>query len=126
MNMNDFVCPGRYCGRLDEIADVNNNISCGACPRGWRTIHPSDKCIPCTEQPTFYDWLFMTFMAALPLFYHWYYIEYVSMILYKLNICLLFLCIVIHFYILLSFEMVFTVTKLLSPIYQGSLFSLPF
>lgn len=75
MEMNDFVCPGRYCGRLDEISGVNNNVSCGACPRGWRTIHPSDKCIPCTEQPTFYDWLFMTFMATMPLFYHWYYIE---------------------------------------------------
>lgn len=67
-------CPGYYCGRF-PLPDGNLS-ECGACPRGWRTIEPnSDSCVACTDEPSFYDWLFLTFMAILPLFFHWYYIE---------------------------------------------------
>lgn len=75
-------CPGLYCGRF-KLPDGNLSI-CGACPRGSRTIIDQDMCLPCQDEPTFYDWLFLIFMAMMPLFYHWYYIEFHTFS-YKIN-----------------------------------------
>lgn len=68
MKQDLMHCPGLYCGR-SPTADGNWS-SCGACPRGYRTNH-SWACVPCMGEPNFYDWLYMGFMAMLPLVLHW-------------------------------------------------------
>lgn len=35
-------------------------------------------CEPCTESPELYDWLYLGFMAMLPLVLHWFFIEWYS------------------------------------------------
>ncbi|ESO93614.1 hypothetical protein LOTGIDRAFT_119100 [Lottia gigantea] len=62
-------CPGLYCGR------VNPGAECGACPRGYQP-NENSLCIRCENKPTFYDWLYMGFMALLSLCLHWFYIDY--------------------------------------------------
>lgn len=70
-------CPGLYCGR-QLLADGNWSEECGACPRGFRT-NASSACIPCDDEPIFYDWLYLGFMALLALVLHWFCIDTVSM-----------------------------------------------
>ncbi|XP_059476762.1 JNK1/MAPK8-associated membrane protein isoform X2 [Neocloeon triangulifer] len=66
-------CPGIYCGR-QQLPDGNWS-QCGACPRGFRANTSSSACVPCNSNPTLYDWMYLGFMALLPLTLHWYYID---------------------------------------------------
>lgn len=47
------------------------------CPRGERANHQK-VCERCTESPQLYDWLYLGFMAMLPLMLHWFFIEWYS------------------------------------------------
>lgn len=65
-----------YCGR--ELLPDGNLSACGACPRGYRADEES-VCAACADRPIFYDWLYLSFMALLPLVLHWFCIDTVSM-----------------------------------------------
>lgn len=69
-------CPGLYCGR--ELFPDGNWSDCGACPRGFRA-NASSICVPCDDEPQFYDWLYLGFMVLLALVLHWFCIDMVSM-----------------------------------------------
>ncbi|GBP03899.1 hypothetical protein EVAR_74711_1 [Eumeta japonica] len=69
------TCPGLYCGRT-ELADGQWS-DCGACLRGFRT-NESSYCIPCTDEPSLYDWQYLGFMVLLPLVLHWFFIDMVT------------------------------------------------
>lgn len=60
-------CPGLYCARPMP------GDNCTACPRGYRAI--DSLCEKCEETPTFYDWLYLGFMALLCLVLHWFFID---------------------------------------------------
>nr|CAG4644220.1 EOG090X0BGA [Lepidurus arcticus] len=62
-------CPGLYCGRTRLFDDAFNFSGCGACPRGTRV--ESRICEPCQDNLTFYDWLYLGFMAMFGLVLHW-------------------------------------------------------
>ncbi|KAK2556085.1 JNK1/MAPK8-associated membrane protein [Acropora cervicornis] len=65
-------CSGKYCGRI-----INNNGhfgDCGACPRGYRTN--GSVCLECLSSPELYDWLYLGFMASLPVIIHWFFIDF--------------------------------------------------
>lgn len=64
-------CPGLYCGRIEVDGKWSE---CGACPRGYRAS-ASSLCLPCQDSPTFYDWLYLGFMALLLLVSEWYIID---------------------------------------------------
>lgn len=65
-------CPGLYCGRTNI---TNETLSdCGACPRGFR-VNELFLCQPCENDPSSYDWLYLGFMALLPLILHWFCID---------------------------------------------------
>ncbi|XP_022250678.1 JNK1/MAPK8-associated membrane protein-like isoform X1 [Limulus polyphemus] len=79
----DLYCLGLYCGR---IRTENGTWSdCGvtdtynyACPRGYSVVHWPERnyqCLPCMGTPTFYSWLYLGFMAVLPLVLEWYLID---------------------------------------------------
>ncbi|XP_050406859.1 JNK1/MAPK8-associated membrane protein [Patella vulgata] len=61
-------CPGLYCGYV-------GNGECGACPRGYQPNSLSE-CIECNSSPSFYDCLYLGFMALLSLALHWFFIDY--------------------------------------------------
>ncbi|XP_069673535.1 JNK1/MAPK8-associated membrane protein isoform X1 [Periplaneta americana] len=65
-------CPGLYCGR--ELLPNGTWSNCGACPRGFRT-NGTSACIECSDNPEFYDWLYLGFMALLALVLHWFSID---------------------------------------------------
>ncbi|KAL3287169.1 hypothetical protein HHI36_001648 [Cryptolaemus montrouzieri] len=69
-------CPGWYCGR--QILDSGELSECGSCPRAYRR-NDSYICVPCTDSPTFYDWLYLGFMVVFLLILHWFFIDLVSM-----------------------------------------------
>lgn len=69
-------CPGMYCGR--EPAPNDTWSDCGACPRGFRS-NASSACVECDDNPMFYDWLYLGFMALLALVLHWFCIDMVAM-----------------------------------------------
>ncbi|XP_017883066.1 JNK1/MAPK8-associated membrane protein [Ceratina calcarata] len=69
-------CPGLYCGR--ELLPDGNWSDCGACSRGFRA-NASSICVPCEDEPMFYDWLYLGFMVLLALNLHWCSIDMVSM-----------------------------------------------
>ncbi|XP_044265137.1 JNK1/MAPK8-associated membrane protein [Tribolium madens] len=70
-------CPGWYCGRVPL---PNGTLSaCGSCPRGFRRNDTTFICEPCTDSPTFYDWLYLGFMVLLVQILHWFFIDMVSM-----------------------------------------------
>ncbi|KAJ4939237.1 hypothetical protein JOQ06_028693 [Pogonophryne albipinna] len=69
------TCPGLYCGRMLINGSVEGE--CGVCPRGERT-NLQNVCERCTEAPELYDWLYLGFMAMLPLVLHWFFIEWYS------------------------------------------------
>ncbi|PAA82138.1 hypothetical protein BOX15_Mlig002823g1, partial [Macrostomum lignano] len=54
-------CPGAYCARLNSS---NGWSSCGPCPAG----HRSDQgfCRPCDQPASAYMWLYLGFMALIP------------------------------------------------------------
>ncbi|PWA16611.1 hypothetical protein CCH79_00004443, partial [Gambusia affinis] len=58
---------------------VNGTVEgeCGVCPRGERA-NIEKVCQRCTEFPELYDWLYLGFMAMLPLVLHWFFIEWYS------------------------------------------------
>lgn len=72
-------CPGLYCGRLftDLMNGSNPWADCGACPRGYRVniLSEISECIVCKNDPSTYDWLYLGFMAMLPLILHWFFID---------------------------------------------------
>ncbi|XP_032638266.1 JNK1/MAPK8-associated membrane protein [Chelonoidis abingdonii] len=73
------ACLGLYCGRTVQYINASTEIygECGVCPRGQRT--DGDKiCRECTGSPGHYDWLYLGFMAMLPLILHWFFIEWYS------------------------------------------------
>lgn len=91
-------CPGKYCG---IVMPANDSITavCTACPWGYRVptmfrsfssafdiettavssssaaAAQSAICQQCTEQPAAYDWLYLGFMALMPLCLHLFFIE---------------------------------------------------
>uniref|UniRef100_A0A674PG89 Jnk1/mapk8 associated membrane protein n=1 Tax=Takifugu rubripes TaxID=31033 RepID=A0A674PG89_TAKRU len=69
------TCPGLYCGRM--MVNGSAEGECGVCPRGERT-NLQKICERCTESPELYDWLYLGFMAMLPLVLHWFFIEWYS------------------------------------------------
>lgn len=62
-------CPGLYCGRSQPKG------TCGACPRGSRP-DSSSECHKCDDRVTFYDALYLGFMAIVSLVLHWFFIDY--------------------------------------------------
>lgn len=74
-----MACFGLYCGKTLLFKNSSTEIygECGACPRGQRT-NEEKYCQPCTEPPELYDWLYLGFMALLPLVSHWLCIEWDS------------------------------------------------
>lgn len=80
MSLNSLKskCPGLYCGRqLLENVSISWNIECGACPRGYRVNSDNaySVCEKCENNPSTYDWLYLGFMAMLPLILHWFFID---------------------------------------------------
>ncbi|KAF1583142.1 UNVERIFIED_CONTAM: JNK1/MAPK8-associated membrane protein, partial [Eudyptes pachyrhynchus] len=73
------ACLGLYCGRT--VLSVNGSVEtygdCGVCPRGQRT-DDNKICRECMGSPDRYDWLYLGFMAMLPLVLHWFFIEWYS------------------------------------------------
>ncbi|KFO78740.1 JNK1/MAPK8-associated membrane protein, partial [Cuculus canorus] len=73
------ACLGLYCGRT--VLLVNGSVEtygdCGVCPRGQRTDE-NKICRECMGSPDRYDWLYLGFMAMLPLILHWFFIEWYS------------------------------------------------
>ncbi|XP_016423069.1 JNK1/MAPK8-associated membrane protein-like [Sinocyclocheilus rhinocerous] len=69
------TCPGLYCGRT--IINDSFEGECGVCPRGQRTNYEK-ICEECSGSPELYDWLYLGFMAMLPLVLHWFFIEWFS------------------------------------------------
>ncbi|XP_015487702.1 JNK1/MAPK8-associated membrane protein isoform X1 [Parus major] len=73
------ACLGLYCGRT--VLSVNGSVEtygdCGVCPRGQRT-DDNKICRECVGSPDRYDWLYLGFMAMLPLVLHWFFIEWYS------------------------------------------------
>uniref|UniRef100_A0A8C0CS62 JNK1/MAPK8 associated membrane protein n=1 Tax=Balaenoptera musculus TaxID=9771 RepID=A0A8C0CS62_BALMU len=71
-------CPGAAAGSADPRTSPRKPTSCRwVCPRGQRT-NAQKYCQPCTESPELYDWLYLGFMAMLPLVLHWFFIEWYS------------------------------------------------
>ncbi|XP_028710991.1 JNK1/MAPK8-associated membrane protein-like [Peromyscus leucopus] len=68
-----MACFGLYCGKTLLFKNSSTEIygECGACPRGQRT-NEEKYCQPCTKSPELYDWLYLGFMAMLPLVSHWF------------------------------------------------------
>lgn len=76
MNMSAVrTCPGLYCGRT-QLEDASWG-ECGACPRGYRT-NASSYCMPCTDEPSLYDWQYLGFMVLIPMVLHWFFIDMVA------------------------------------------------
>uniref|UniRef100_A0A5F9DKS4 JNK1/MAPK8 associated membrane protein n=1 Tax=Oryctolagus cuniculus TaxID=9986 RepID=A0A5F9DKS4_RABIT len=73
------ACLGLYCRKTLLFKNGSTEIygECGVCPRGQRT-DAQKLCQPCTESPELYDWLYLGFMAMLPLVLHWFFIEWYS------------------------------------------------
>ena len=79
--MSDCFCPGKYCGC---VTSLNQNLSfednyltgCGRCPRGSRVNPDSGVCQPCDEQPSFYDWLYLTSVIIVLFISHMYIVDY--------------------------------------------------
>ncbi|KAF2368941.1 Protein of unknown function DUF766 [Trinorchestia longiramus] len=60
-------CPGYYCGRT--LLSNGSWSGCGRCERGMRR-NASSACSPCSDTPSFYDWLYLGFMMLTPLVLH--------------------------------------------------------
>uniref|UniRef100_H2YRZ5 JNK1/MAPK8-associated membrane protein n=1 Tax=Ciona savignyi TaxID=51511 RepID=H2YRZ5_CIOSA len=62
------LCTGRYCGRIKN--DTNVWGECTACPIGFRTDELK-LCQKCVNSPELYHWMYLGFMAILPLSLNW-------------------------------------------------------
>lgn len=71
-NLLEPRCPGYYCGRR-ELSNGRTS-DCGSCPTGTR-VNSFHICQPCTDSPSSYDWMYLLFMAAVPLLFHAVYID---------------------------------------------------
>ncbi|CAJ0961113.1 unnamed protein product, partial [Mesorhabditis belari] len=83
----DSRCPG-FCGR--NPSDPTNGSVCQACPWGWRVpplthLHPSTLsdprasiCEPCLSPLPAYDWLYLLFVAILPILINCFFVHYYS------------------------------------------------
>ncbi|XP_019647655.1 PREDICTED: JNK1/MAPK8-associated membrane protein-like isoform X2 [Branchiostoma belcheri] len=69
------VCPGLYCGKT--LLENNTYSQCGACPRGY-IRDDSSVCRPCDDAPSFYDWLYLSFMVLASIILHWFFIDWFS------------------------------------------------
>lgn len=65
-------CPGYYCGRQD--LGNGQTSDCGSCPSGTR-VNSFHICQPCSDSPSSYDWMYLLFMATVPLMFHAVYID---------------------------------------------------
>lgn len=65
-------CMGTYCGRT--IDQYGNYSDCGACASGYR-VDENDFCQRCTGEPSFYDWMYLVFMAVVSLALNWFFID---------------------------------------------------
>ncbi|CAG9830262.1 unnamed protein product [Diabrotica balteata] len=75
--LNNMSCPGLYCGRTQLS---NYELSeCGPCPRGFRRNETTYICELCTDEPFFYDWLYLGFVVLLMLVLHCFFIDMISM-----------------------------------------------
>lgn len=87
-------CPGLYCGRMRAALNATTPPAtlpgwseCGACPTGYRVAHDDDEdllmlsakrgseCLPCLDDPSAYDWMYLGFMAVVPLILHWFSVD---------------------------------------------------
>ncbi|XP_050524542.1 JNK1/MAPK8-associated membrane protein [Daktulosphaira vitifoliae] len=68
----DPRCPGYYCGR--RLLANGRTSDCGSCPTGTR-VNAFHMCQPCTDTPSSYDWMYLLFMAVVPLLFHAVYID---------------------------------------------------
>ncbi len=73
------LCPGRYCGcvaatsvNISSLDFSSRDVSpfCGKCPRGSRVNPGSGYCETCSEDPTLYDWLYLSSMLVILFFCH--------------------------------------------------------
>lgn len=78
-------CPGIYCGRMPN-ENASGWSDCGACPAGFRvanaaasgataTVAVNSACLPCLDDSSAYDWMYLGFMAIVPLCLHWFSID---------------------------------------------------
>ncbi|CAI5450331.1 unnamed protein product [Caenorhabditis angaria] len=64
-----------YCGRYFEAN--SSDFSCRACPWGFRaTSGESSPCEPCQTQLPAYDWMYLLFVALLPLLLHFQFVRH--------------------------------------------------
>ncbi|ELU02906.1 hypothetical protein CAPTEDRAFT_151190 [Capitella teleta] len=68
-------CPGEYCGRV--LDSIGNYSDCMACPRSWRPDEHS-ICQKCSEDPGFYDWLYLGFMFLIAPALHCFFIDFTN------------------------------------------------
>lgn len=71
-NIFEPRCPGYYCGRRD--LGNGRTSDCGSCPTGTR-VNSFHICHPCSDSPSSYDWMYLLFMASVPLLFHAVYID---------------------------------------------------
>ncbi|VVC32704.1 Protein of unknown function DUF766 [Cinara cedri] len=71
-NILEPRCPGYYCGRRD--LGNGRTSECGSCPPGTR-VNSFHICQQCTDSPTSYDWMYLLFMATVPLLFQAVYID---------------------------------------------------
>lgn len=68
----ELRCPGYYCGRRD--LGNGRTSDCGSCPSGTK-VNSFHICQPCTDSPSSYDYMYLLFMATVPLLFHAVYID---------------------------------------------------
>lgn len=71
-NILEPRCPGYYCGRRD--LGNGRTSECGSCPVGTK-VNSFHICQQCMDSPTSYDWMYLLFMAAVPLLFQAVYID---------------------------------------------------
>nr|XP_002130041.1 JNK1/MAPK8-associated membrane protein [Ciona intestinalis] len=62
------LCSGRYCGRIKN--ESSGWSDCTACPVGYRS-DDLKLCQKCVDSPDLYEWMYLGFMAMLPLTLNW-------------------------------------------------------
>lgn len=72
-----MACPGLYCG-LVQLPDSKLS-DCGPCPRGFKRNETTYICELCTDNPSFYDWLYLGFTVLTIIVLHWFFIDMISM-----------------------------------------------
>ena len=65
-------CPGVYCGRT--LFENGSWSECAVCPRGFR-VNETFACEICENNLNLYSWMFLFFMALMPLMLHFFFID---------------------------------------------------